>query len=102
MRSSHVPATWSPPTRRKHNGRAQWATWRSGGAGGAADASCDPRVEPPEGLLRSCRGERQEKGGKVLSASLPTRIMQEQLVAAAATEVDEAAEQSPLSEELVT
>ncbi len=77
----------------------------SGGAGGGADASsCDhPRVEPPEGAVEGAvAGSEQEKGGKVLSASLPTRIMQEQLVAAAATEVDEAAEQSPLSEELVT
>ena len=59
----------------------------SGGAGGGADASsCDhPRVEPPEGAVEGAvAGSEQEKGGKVLSASLPTRIMQEQLVAAAA------------------
>ena len=69
--------------------RSSGGPGESGGAGGGADASsCDhPRVEPPEGAVEGAvAGSEQEKGAKVLSASLPlvsllnsdSRVIQEQ------------------------
>ena len=99
-RAGNLVTTSTPQAQRP---RSSDSAGESGGAGGEDASSCDyPRGAPPEGrTARAITVEEREKGCEMLSTSLPTHIMQEQLAAVAAAEADEAAEPSPLSEELV-